>query len=91
MTDIHGEEGDSLFSGFVGFMYKILKPGFGLDGITRAMLLETTTLLDELEGVDNGTVDLWEWVRHAITMATTESVYGPLNPYRDAEVEGAFW
>lgn len=36
-------------------------------------------------------VDLWSWLRHEVTMGTTESVYGPKNPYRDPEVEKGFW
>lgn len=31
------------------------------------------------------------WVQHEITVATTECVYGPSNPYRDSEIEKAFW
>ena len=36
-------------------------------------------------------VDLWQWVKHEVTHATTESVYGPMNPYRDSAVEKGFW
>ncbi|KAH8667574.1 cytochrome P450 [Tricladium varicosporioides] len=36
-------------------------------------------------------VNLWAWTQHEITLATTESVYGPSNPYRDAKVEEGFW
>ena len=36
-------------------------------------------------------VDLWQWVKHEVTHAMTECVYGPMNPYRDLAVENAFW
>ena len=36
-------------------------------------------------------IDLWSWVQREITIATTESVYGPTNPYRILEVMGSFW
>ncbi|KAF7928884.1 uncharacterized protein EAE97_009726 [Botrytis byssoidea] len=39
----------------------------------------------------NLNTDLWAWVQHEITVATTESVYGPENPYRDSKVETGFW
>ena len=36
-------------------------------------------------------VDLWQWVKHEVTHAMTECIYGPMNPYRDLAVENAFW
>ncbi|CAG8956289.1 hypothetical protein HYFRA_00003669 [Hymenoscyphus fraxineus] len=36
-------------------------------------------------------VDLWAWTQHEVTVATTECIYGPQNPYRDREVENGFW
>ncbi|KAJ6032767.1 hypothetical protein N7540_003499, partial [Penicillium herquei] len=35
--------------------------------------------------------DLHGWCRQAITVASTDSVYGPLNPYRVEGIEDAFW
>jgi len=34
---------------------------------------------------------LFEFIRHKITLATTESVYGPHNPFKDIEIEKSFW
>ena len=42
-------------------------------------------------GDDERVIDLWLWVRHEMTMATTEAVYGPMNPYRDVEAEKGGW
>ncbi|CAD6443018.1 f1d124c8-70e3-4456-accf-40de68c5b032 [Sclerotinia trifoliorum] len=42
-------------------------------------------------GHENSSIGLWAWVQHEITVATTESIYGPANPYRDAKVEAGFW
>ncbi|KAF4625041.1 hypothetical protein G7Y89_g13127 [Cudoniella acicularis] len=36
-------------------------------------------------------VDLWAWVQHEITFATTEIVYGLANPYRHSKVDAGFW
>jgi len=98
MTNVHGEEeeaeeggGTSLFWDGITFLTKILKPGPGLDGMNRTMIQTITDLLNEFDDKESGTVDLWEWIRHAMTMATTESTYGPLNPYKGEDVEKAFW
>ncbi|KAI6351420.1 hypothetical protein MCOR25_009939 [Pyricularia grisea] len=37
------------------------------------------------------TFQLFEWVRHEILIATTESVYGPNNPFRDPSMEKAWY
>jgi hypothetical protein len=36
-------------------------------------------------------VKLFEFVSHEITFATTDSVYGPQNPFKDPKVEQSFW
>ena len=92
MANVHGEEeGPSFFWDAITFTVKILKPGPGLDGMNRVMVQSVASLMDELAGKGQESFDLWEWIRHVMTMATTESVYGPLNPYRDRAVEEAFW
>jgi hypothetical protein len=36
-------------------------------------------------------VKLFEFVRREITLATTDSVYGPENPFKNPEIGEAFW
>ena len=36
-------------------------------------------------------VGLWEWIRHTLTMASTNAAYGAGNPFKDPEVEDGFW
>ena len=36
-------------------------------------------------------VGLLEFVRHAVTMAATDAIYGPENPFKDPKVERGFW
>ena len=36
-------------------------------------------------------MELKNWVRHIITRAATDAVYGPENPFRDEVVEKGFW
>ena len=37
------------------------------------------------------TLDLYSWVHHTITLASTDAVYGPANPFQDPKVEKGFW
>jgi len=36
------------------------------------------------------TLGLFEWIKKEITFATTEAVYGPKNPFRDAKLQDAY-
>lgn len=35
-------------------------------------------------------VDFWAWTHHVMVQATTEAVYGPANPFREAAFEDAW-
>lgn len=65
--------------------------GSGLDKMNTIMIKYIQTSIDELAQSHNTPFDLHTWCRHAITIASTESVYGPLNPYRSKVVEDALW
>lgn len=64
--------------------------GSGLDVMNRNMIKNLAVSIDELEQ-DHTSIDLHFWCRHAVTVASTDAVYGPLNPYKDPAVERAFW
>ena len=70
-----------------------LAPGPGLDAMNRVMIHNITRSLNLLKPHKCRLmeVNLGEWSRHEITMATTNSVYGKFNPFKDPEVEKAFW
>lgn len=63
--------------------------GNGLDRMNERMIRLLLPFVDELE--HTSTVDLHMWCRHAVTMASTDATYGPLNPYKDPAIENAFW
>lgn len=49
-------------------------------------------IMDDLNLDDcEAEVGLWEWVRHILTMASTNAAYGASNPFKDPEIEMAFW
>jgi hypothetical protein len=64
--------------------------GDDLDAMNENMIKNLETSLNELEFCKGG-FDLNTWLRHAITVASTDAVYGPFNPYRNEGVETAFW
>lgn len=75
-----------------------LAPGPGLDAMNRIMIKNITISLDRLypsrndiNGPMGKQIGLMKWLRHETTLATTNSVYGPLNPFKDPNVEEAFW
>ena len=69
-----------------------LAPGPGLEGMDRVMLRSVEASFDKLcaHGQPKK-IQLQQWLGHEMTMATTEAVYGPENPYKDPKVEAAFW
>ena len=40
---------------------------------------------------DSSTFDLYEWCKDATTAASSEATYGPMNPYKDKQVQDAWW
>ncbi|KAJ5115091.1 cytochrome P450 [Penicillium alfredii] len=63
--------------------------GTALDRMNERMVELLPPFVDELG--DAPTLDLYSWCQHAITVASTDATYGPLNPYKDKVVEDAFW
>ena len=63
--------------------------GAPLDRMNERMTRLLRPLVDELASTT--TIDLYGWCRHAITVASTNASYGPLNPYKDANIEESFW
>jgi hypothetical protein len=47
--------------------------------------------LDSRAGTPPVRIKLMQWLRHEITMATSNSVYGPMNPFKDPMIEAGFW
>lgn len=70
-----------------------MTPGTGLDGLNRVMIQNVTGSLESLRPIDGQPSRIWlaEWSRHEVTLATTNTVYGEHNPFKDSKVEQAFW
>jgi hypothetical protein len=89
-ANVNGDDGPWSYS--VAFHSAIRKPlssGAGLDAMNRVMASKVAASIDGMSRKQQ--VKLFAFVKHEVTFATTESVYGPQNPFRRPEVEQAFW
>lgn len=92
--NVNGDEGDwGLSMESYAAMRTALKPGSQLDDMNRVMIQEIAKSLDVLQPAkgETRTINLYAWLRNAITIATTRSVYGPMNPYEEKTIADAFW
>ncbi|GAB1206328.1 hypothetical protein APSETT445_005013 [Aspergillus pseudonomiae] len=65
--------------------------GGGLDQMNGKMITALNTIINQLASQPDTVVDLYEWCCHAVTVASTDAIYGPLNPYRSESNRQAFW
>lgn len=65
--------------------------GEGLDGMNETMVKGLKSWIDELSRCEQTPFDLYEWCKEAMTVASTDSVWGPLNPYKDKFIRDCFW
>jgi hypothetical protein len=72
------------------FIKPAMSPGEELDAMNRRAVEILATTVKTLKAKGTVRLDLWAWSRQAIVKATTEAVWGPQNPYRDAAVSEAW-
>jgi hypothetical protein len=74
-------------------MHEAMSPGEGLTATTRSLTKHLYSHLDTVESMSpSGQMKLFGWLRHMMTQATTDAVYGAEhNPFHDLEVESGFW
>lgn len=65
--------------------------GDALDQLNETMIHVLQGSIEELKSDGAKPVDLCDWCRHAMTVASTDAVYGKLNPYSRKSVRDAFW
>jgi hypothetical protein len=96
MTNVNGEDGHWGYSiTFYKMLHGPLSPGKDLDAMNRVMVRKVeesiSSLMEWVKGEGKVKVKLFEFVRREITLATTDSVYGPENPFKNPEIGEAFW
>ena len=93
--NIDGDDGDwGLVPDTHRETWPTLAPGPQLDLLVQNMLSTLLPFLDEFANAREATVstDLYAWCRRAFTLAGTETLYGPENPFRqEPGLEDAFW
>ncbi|KAM3077156.1 hypothetical protein ACMFMG_003377 [Clarireedia jacksonii] len=94
MTNVNGEDGNFGLSmdSHVAIRDALL-PGAGLDQMNRLMIENVANSVDSLipSGHKIVQIGLSAWLREMITLATTNSVYGPQNPFKRADIRDDFW
>lgn len=89
-TNVNGDEG---FWGYSITHYKAIHPplfpGPGLDAMNRVMARRITSSLERIQSSED--IKLFDFVKREVTLATTDSVYGAKNPFRDPAIVKAFW
>ena len=94
MKNVNGDEGDwGLSMETYAGMRAALYPGPGLDHMNRVMIQNIAASLNSLKPSSGSRtkIGLAQWLRRSVTEATTNSVYGPQNPFQNLEVVDAFW
>ncbi|PVI08705.1 cytochrome P450 [Periconia macrospinosa] len=91
-TNTNGEDGEGGYvNSFHDAIHPAVSPGKNLDAMNRLMLGLVAAQFDHEAAHGNQNVKLFEWIKQQIGQATTDSVYGPGNPFRDSAIEKAFW
>ena len=89
--NVHGDDDrPSLFMDGMRATHKELKPCEGLDQMSLTAVRKLATSIDRLAEDESIQMDLWHWVNRELIASTTDSVYGPKNPFRDHEIVDAF-
>lgn len=90
-TYIHEEKATGFGAAFLSTVHSKLSLGNSLNQLIRAANLGIAASVDRLDSETPTRIDLMLWLRHAITLAATNAVYGPANPFKTELVEKAYW
>jgi hypothetical protein len=87
----YGEEGEhGIFIESKNGVHAALAPGAVLDSMSKAFTSHMLKHIDALRATSE--VNLYEWLKFTVTMASTDSIYGPENPFRrDTSLIKTFW
>ncbi|TVY58901.1 5-beta-cholestane-3-alpha,7-alpha-diol 12-alpha-hydroxylase [Lachnellula cervina] len=87
---LNGNNGDSFLNDHHNLMIEILSPGPALRELKSEVLDRVAGSLDDLGR--RGKVELYEWTRDVLTIASAEAIYGPENPFSsDPKLVNALW
>ena len=94
VENVSRDDGEkSMFIDGMRFTHEAVRLGESLDDMNQNMadaLRQSIRQLDDFSSEEKA-FDLWVWIKHAMTQASTQAIYGPDNPFRDPKVEQGFW
>lgn len=73
---------------------EVMRPallGNKLDHLNEQMIHVLRQIVDQVASIPTGSLDLYEWCSEALTIASTDAIYGPSNPYKSEPIRQAFW
>ncbi|KAI1759917.1 cytochrome P450 [Hypoxylon sp. FL1150] len=76
---------------FPKYIHPAVSAGLGLDAMNRRLVEVLAESLDVWVKRGPTTVNMFQWIRHELVIATTEGVYGPKNPFRNSAMEEAWY
>lgn len=87
-----GDDTNSFWLKGLRAIHGAMAPGAGVNDMILEAAQTSTESLRNFESQGTGRrVNLWEWVTHEVTLSHTNAVYGHGNPYKDPQIEAAFW
>lgn len=86
MLSKDGLEDNGALFGSPHLFHPALNPGARLDILNRKSVQIVASSLDKFAKSGSSSISLFEWASRQVMVATTESVYGPQNPFRDPAV-----
>lgn len=73
-------------------MHKFLIANSSLECMSREMFRNITVALQGVGENSDCTIDLSSWIKYTMSITSTNTIYGPLNPFAtDSKVYDAFW
>lgn len=81
---------DGYLMSFPKYVHSALSAGPGLDSMNRRSIQVIAKSLNKRAQEGPTTVNIFQWVRHELLLASSEGVYGPKNPLRDPIMEEAW-
>ncbi|KXX74860.1 Cholesterol 7-alpha-monooxygenase [Madurella mycetomatis] len=89
--DVSRDEG--YLMSFPKYIHPAVHAGPHLDAMNKKAVEVLADSLDKHAKNPDGSlrVKMFQWIRHELMLATTDSVYGPHNPFRDPKMEEAWF
>ncbi|KAK4207591.1 cholesterol 7-alpha-monooxygenase [Rhypophila decipiens] len=76
---------------FNKFIHPALAPGIHLDAMNKISVRRISEIIGELQAKAPKKMKLFEWTRHSMLLVSTDSFFGPRNPFRDPALEEAWY